>query len=220
MVASFKLLVSRVSFCRFLHPRSVHIVGVTRIEKEWGVRGRETNRGRDWVANMEELWHSWKGGRERERNSCIESDYEREAVAKSGSPLCLTVTRWQRFAVHLLSLASVHLLLLTPCCLTIDPPRVVCIYVTLCICLGWEGDSGERYRMGGCKPPVIPHSLPFLFAALSSGSLKLEVLNQAVGPRGKTCLSLWNFIIFNYLDHDGSLSPSLPVPPSHLVTQT
>lgn len=37
---------------------------------------------------------------------------------------------------------------------------------------------------------------------------------------GKSCLSVWNFIIFNYLDHDSSHSPSLPLPPFHLVTQT
>lgn len=43
-----------------------------------------------------------------EKNSCIRSDYEREAVAKSGSVLCLTDTRWQHFAVLRLSLVSVH----------------------------------------------------------------------------------------------------------------
>lgn len=67
---------------------------------------------------------------ERERNSCIESDYEREAEAKSGSPLRLTVTRWQRFAAQRLSQASTHLhhLLLTSRCLTIDPPGL-CVFM-------------------------------------------------------------------------------------------
>lgn len=82
---------------------------------------------------------------------------------------------------------------------------------------GWQWWVVQDGRL---QTPVIPHPLLFLFSALSPGSLKLEVLNQAVGLRGKACLSLWNFIIFNYLDHDGSLSPLLPVPPFHLVTQT
>ncbi len=80
-----------------------------------------------------------KTGRERERgrNSCIESDYEREAVAKSGSPLCLTDTRWQRFAAQLPSLASLHLLsVIDSLLLNHRPSRVMCIYVTVCIWLG------------------------------------------------------------------------------------
>lgn len=93
---------------------------------------------------------------------------------------------------------------------------------------GGGGGGGEGYRMGSCEPPMIPPSLslspppllPFLFSTLSPGSLELEVLNQAVAQRGKSCLSVWNFIIFNYLDRDGSHSPSLPLPPFHLVTQT
>lgn len=96
--------------------------------------------------------------RERERNSCIESDYERGAVVKSGSPLCLTDTRWQRFAVQLLSLSSLHLLsVIDSLLLNNRPSRVVYIYVTVCIWLGWGGGGGEGYRMGGCKPPWSPH---------------------------------------------------------------
>lgn len=36
---------------------------------------------------------------EKRKNSCIQSDYVKEAMAKYGSLLCLTDTRWQRFAV-------------------------------------------------------------------------------------------------------------------------
>lgn len=75
----------------------------------------------------------------------------------------------------------------------------------MCIWLDWDG-GGERYRMGGYKPPPTP-TLTVLWSEQSRGSLQLEVLNQAVGLRGKSCLSVWNFIIFNYLDH--ALLPSL-----------
>lgn len=91
---------------------------------------------------------------ERERNSCTESDYEREAVAKSDSPLCLTDTRWQRFAAQLLSLASLHLLsVIDSLLLNNKPSGVVCVSVTVCFWLGLRGGGREGYRMGGCKPP-------------------------------------------------------------------
>ena len=88
MVASFKLLISRVSFCRFLHPRSIHIESVTCLEKERGGRGSETNKQRVRLSGTHGVVTQMKR-RERERNSCIKNDDEREVVAKSGSPLCL-----------------------------------------------------------------------------------------------------------------------------------
>lgn len=107
-----------------------------------------------------------------------------------------------------IGLSFIYFLLLNPCCLTIDPPGSCVFYVTLYIWLCWGSDSEKEYKMGGLKTPVIPHFV--VFSAPSPGN--------RLG--GKACLSLWNFIIFNYLDHDGCLSPSLPVPPFHLVTQT
>lgn len=95
----------------------------------------------------------------------------------------------------------------------------------MCVCgPGWDS-SGEGCRMGGeaANPSDSPpHTLPPNLDLWSerSCSLELDVLNQAAGPSGKCCLSVWNFIIFNYLDHDGSRSPSLPLPPFQLVTQT
>lgn len=85
--------------------------------------------------------------------------------------------------------------------------------VCLCLSVYLLGWGGEGCRMRGCKTPVIaPHilSLTDLWSEQSCVSLELDVLNQAAGPRGKCCLSVWNFIIFIYLDHDGSCSPSLP----------
>ncbi len=77
----------------------------------WKRTARE--RERETVGEIE--WQTWRScdtaeKRERERNSCIERDYGREAVAKSGYPLCLTNTRWQRLALQLFSLAALHLL--------------------------------------------------------------------------------------------------------------
>lgn len=118
---------------------------------------------------MEELWHSWKEKkRERERNSCIESDYEREAVAKSGSRLFLTDTRWQRFAVQLLSLASLDLLsVIDSLLLNNRPSRAVWLCVS-----GWaEGRWWRGVQDGGLQtplaPPPPPPLLPFLFSTLS-----------------------------------------------------
>lgn len=100
MVASLKskLLISHVSFSRFLHPRSIHMEGISQSEK---AQERHKQTELDWVATMEELWHSWKKKEQEEKrkNSCIQSDYAKETMAKYGSLLCLTDTRWQRFAV-------------------------------------------------------------------------------------------------------------------------
>lgn len=74
---------------------------------------------------------------------------------------------------------------------------------------GWEAANP-------CDPPPLP--IPVLRS--ESWLSEARGADQAVGLRGKACLSLWNFIIFNYLDHNGSLSPLLPVPLFHLVTQT
>lgn len=100
MVASLKskLLISHVSFSRFLHPHSIHMEGISQSEKAQGET--QTNWVRlssnygGVVTQLEK-----KEQEEKRKNSCIQSDYVKEAMAKYGSLLCLTDTRWQRFAV-------------------------------------------------------------------------------------------------------------------------
>lgn len=70
---------------------------------------------------------------------------------------------------------------------------------------GGGGGGGEGYRMGSCKPPMIPPSLslspppllPFPFSTLSPGSLELEVLNQAVAQRGGNLAYLCGILLFS-----------------------
>lgn len=130
------------------------------------------------------------------------------------------------FCCTAISLASHHLLsVIDSVLLNNRPSRVVVMW--LCVS-GWaEGgvvvvvvERGTGWGASNSHDPNPPSLFPFLFSVLSPCSLKLEVLIQAVGPRGKSCLSVWNFIIFNHLDHDGSCFLSLPLPPFHLVTQT
>lgn len=88
------------------------------------------------------------------------------------------------------------------------PSRFVCIYTTLCIWLGWGGDRGEVQNWG-LLTPLIAHALPV--PALGSKAGGAESDSQAEGEN--LAYLLWNFIIFNYLDQDGSpsrlLSPLL-----------
>lgn len=110
--------------------------------------------------------------------------------------------------LQLLSLAYPHLLSVIDSLLPNNRPSRV---QWLCV-----SGLAEGYRMGGLqdeglKPPcpLSPVPAPTLWS-----------WRCWFRQRGKSCLSVWNFIIFNYLDHDGSCSPSLPLPPFHLVTQT
>lgn len=201
-------------------------------KKEWGgggggVRGRQTNRGRDGVANMEELWHSWKGGREKE------TAVLRVIMRGKPKPSLALPSVWLSLDGNVLlhsvsdepSLIS-HLWA-TPPRFTMDPPGFVRFYATLCIWLGWEGDSEERYRMGWgggagspCEPPHPPTPSHFYSPLWVLAVWGCRCWIRRWGRGGKARLSLWNFIIFSYLDHDRSLSHSLPVLPFHLVMQT
>lgn len=78
-----------------------------------------------------------------------------------------------------------------------------------CYVSGWaEGVIVERGTEQGLQTPVIPQphpALPFLFSIIRY-SLKLEVLNQTVRPRGQACLSSVEFYYFQLF---GSWSLSL-----------
>lgn len=190
-------------------------------ERERGGRERETNKQRERLSGKHGgvVTQLKKGGREKE--TAVLRVIMRGKLAKSGSPHCLTDTRWQRFAVQLLSLAYL-LYVIDFLLLNNRPSRIVCVYV--CIWLGWwwreVQDGGTANPRDPPLHPPPPPPVPVLWSEQSRGSLELKVLNQVVGPRGEFCLSVWNFIILNYLDHDRSRSPSLPLPPFHLVTQT
>lgn len=82
------------------------------------------------------------------------------------------------------------------------PSRLVCIYTTLCIWLGWGRDRGEVQNWG-LLTPLIAHPPPV--PALGSEAGGAESDSQAKG--GNLAYLFWNFIILNYLDQDGS--PSL-----------
>lgn len=78
----------------------------------------------------------------------------------------------------------------------------------------------ERGTEWGMQTPVIPFSSPPISVLCSEPRLSGTGGAESDGrTKEKSCLSVWNCIIFNYLDHDGSHSPSLPLP-FHLVTQT
>lgn len=97
------------------------------------VRERETNK------------HSGKHGRVvtaekgewgREAETAVLGLIMRAKLWMSGSLLSLTDTRWQRFAAQLLTLVSLYVyLLLTPCCLIIEPLGLF-VYVWLRVS-GW-----------------------------------------------------------------------------------
>lgn len=87
------------------------------------------------------------------------------------------------------------------------------MYAAIVSCWWWE-EVQEGFDCCGKKSPIKTQQKPFVISNFAVFPV------QAVCPAGEARLSLWNFIIFNYLDHDGWLSLSLPVPPFHLVTQT
>lgn len=72
--------------------------------------------------------------------------------------------------------------------------------------------------MGGLQTPVTP----FPVSALSPGSLELEVLNQAAGPRGEILLICVEFYYYFQLFGSGwlllSFPPSSFFPPCHANT--
>ena len=162
--------------------------------KEERGRDKQTNRGRDWVANMEELWHSWKGERERERERERKKQLYWEWLWEGScgqvwlSPLCLTDTRWQRFAAQLLSRPPILRSVIDSLLLNNRPSRVQCIYVTVCIWLVWERvvvvmvveeEEEEEERgtgWGAANPPWSPPST-------LSPSLHL--------PSSHSCSPLW-----------------------------
>ena len=215
--------------------------------KEERGRDKQTNRGRDWVANMEELWHSWKGERERERererNSCIESDYEREAVAKSGSPLSVWLTLDGNVLLHSFSpgLPSSDLLL-TPCCLTIDPLGFS-VFMWLCVS-GWSErgwwwwwwwrrrrrrrrgvqDGGLRTPHDPPPPPSLPPStspppIPVLHSEPRlSGAGGAESGGRTEGEILLICVEFYYFQLFGSWWLPLSFPPSSSFLPCHANT--
>lgn len=126
------------------------------------------------------------------------------------------------------SVQSSRLLLLTPYCSILDATP-----------LGMYGMGGlerERGREGGRSealsrlkqddpPSLCLSALPPPSSPPPSGPVALAEPPHSgpggaeSGGEGKSCLSVWNFIIFNYLAHD-CLPPSLFLILLYLVTQT
>ena len=201
-------------------------------------RDKQTNRGRDWVANMEELWHSWKGERERKKQLYWEWLWEGSCGQVWLSPLCLTDTRWQRFAAQLLSLPPILRSVIDSLLLNNRPSRVQCIYVTVCIWLVWERvvvaavvvvEEERGTGWGAANPPWSP---PLSFS-LSTSPPPVPVLRSE--PRlsgaggaesgGRTegeilliCVEFYYFQLFGSWWLPLSFPPSSSFPPCHANT--
>ena len=152
---------------------------------------------------MKESWHSWKGRRERKKQLYWERLWDGSSGAKSDSPLCVTDTRWQRFAAQLLALQLRFICyqFLTPRCLTIDSLGL-CIYVWLCVS-GWGRWRRRRVQDGGgggpanpCDPLPLPPCSPPLWEKPRPALWSRSCWISRVGPRGKILLICVEFYYF------------------------
>lgn len=211
------------------------------VKEEWEREGerereRQTNKQRERLSGKHGGVVTQLKRRERERNSCIESDYEREAVAKSGSPLSVWLTLDGNVLLHSFSpcLPSSDLLL-TPCCLTIDPLGFS-VFMWLCVS-GWSG-RGWWWRWRWWRRGVqdgelrTPHDPP-LALSLSTSPPPVPVLRSE--PRlsgaggaesgGRTegeilliCVEFYYFQLFGSWRLPLSFPPSSSFPPCHANT--
>lgn len=191
-------------------------------ERERGGRERETNKQRERLSGKHGgvVTQLKKGGREKE--TAVLRVIMRGKLAKSGSPHCLTDTRWQRFAVQLLSLAYL-LYVIDFLLLNNRPSRIVCVYV--CIWLGWwwrEVQDGGTANPRDPPPPPTPTSSRSCSLVRAkprlSGAEGAESGCRAEGGILLICVEFYYFKLFGSWSLPLSFPPSSSFSPCHANT--
>lgn len=142
-----------------LHPRGRHHLKSKGAGSE---RGRETNKQRESLSGK----HGGVVTQLKRRGGGVGGTAALRVIMRGKlwpnlALLCLTDTRWQRFAAQLLSLAAlIAYLLLTRSCSTIDP---------LGLCVRLYAYLAGLWRWGGVQDriPMTPPPSVFMFSALS-----------------------------------------------------